>query len=153
MTRRFDGNVIIALALITILYLVLFGYFIGATALRVPVVDEIYWVLHYIDHWLTGDYWGYIWTDHNAHRIVWCRLLMIAMLQWPGGSVMPFILFGIACFVVMIGGLVLEVMAADLPSAPRIAVAFMVVLLLATSFSAIDSATPMFGNFLHTCVF
>ncbi len=44
MTRRFDRNVVIALALITILYLVLFGYFIGATALRVPVVDEIYWV-------------------------------------------------------------------------------------------------------------
>ncbi len=84
---------------------------------------------------------------------VWCRLLTIATLQWPGGSVMPFILFGIVCFVVMIGGLVLEVMAAELPSAPRIAVAFMVVLLLATSFSAIDSATPMFGNFLHTCVF
>ncbi len=153
MSRRFDRAAIAALATIAGLYLILFGYFIGATALRVPVFDEIFWVLQYIDHWLTGDYWGYLWIDHNGHRIVWCRLLTIAMLQWPGGSVMPFILFGIVCFVVMIGGLVLEVMAAPLPPGPRTAIAFMVVLLLATSFSAIDSATPMFGNFLHSCVF
>lgn len=153
MSRRSDRSVITALSVITGLYLILFGYSIGATALRVPVVDEIFWVLHYIDHWLTGDYWAYLWTDHNGHRIVWCRLLTIPMLQLPGGSVMPFILFGIVCFVVMIGGLVLEVMAAELLPEPRIAIALMVVLLLATSFSAIDSATPMFENFLHTCVF
>lgn len=153
MSWRFDRAAIAALAAITGLYLILFGYFIGATALRVPVFDEIFWVLQYIDHWLTGDYWGYLWIDHNGHRIIWCRLLTIPMLQWPGGSVMPFILFGIVCFVVMIGGLVLEVMSAPLPPGPRIAIALMVVLLLATSFSAIDSATPMFGNFLHSCVF
>ncbi len=153
MSQRFDRSVIATLSVITGLYLILFGYFIGATALRVPVVDEIFWVLHYIDHWLTGDYWGYLWTDHNGHRIIWCRLLTIPMLQLPGGSVMPFILFGIVCFVAMIGGLVLEVLAAALAAGPRIAIALMVVLLLATSFSAIDSATPMFGNFLHSCVF
>ena len=37
MTRRPDRLVIAALVAITALYLILFGYFIGATALRVPV--------------------------------------------------------------------------------------------------------------------
>src|SRR5215469_9148961 len=153
MRRHFDRNVIIALTLITFLYLVLFGYYIGATALRVPVFDVIIWVLHDIDHWLTGDWWGYLWIDHNGHRLVWSRLLIIATLQWPGGSVMPFILFGVACFVVMIGGLVLEVMAAGLPAMPRAAVALAVVLLLATSFSAIDCGAPQLGVYLHSCAF
>ncbi len=153
MRRRFDRTTIVVLSSMTVLYLILFGYYIGATALRVPVVDVIFWVLHYMDYWLKGDWWGYLWIDHNAHRLVFSRLLMIAVLQWPGGSVMPFILFGVACFTLMIGALVLEVMAADLPSVPRAAIALGVVLLLATSFSAIDCGAPQLGVYLHSCAF
>jgi hypothetical protein len=153
MTRHLNRLVIVALVAITSLYLILFGYFIGATALRVPVFDVIYWVTHYIDHWLTGDWWGYLWADHNGHRLMWSRLLMIATLRWPGGSVMPFILFGIACFVVMIGAIVLEVRGADLPAAPRLAIMLLVVLLLATTFNGIDCGAPQLGVYLHTCAF
>ena len=153
MTRRLDRLVIGAMVAITALYLVLFGYFIGATALRVPVFDVIYWVTHYIDHWLTGDWWGYLWIDHNGHRLMWSRLLMIATLRWPGGSVMPFILFGIACFAGMIGTILLEVSRADLPAAPRLVIMLLVVLLLATSFNGIDCGAPQLGVYLHTCAF
>jgi hypothetical protein len=153
MTRRLDRAVIGALAAVTALYLVVFGYFIGATALRVPVGDVVFWITHYLDHWLTGDWWGYLWIDHNGHRLLWSRLLMIPMLQWMGGSVMPFILFGIACFVIMIGALVLELKAADLPAAPRVAIMLAVVLLLATTFNGIDCGAPQLGVYLHTCAF
>jgi hypothetical protein len=153
MSRRLERLVIGALCTITALYLVLFGYFIGATALRVPVFDVIFWVTHYMDHWLTGDWWGYLWIDHNGHRLMWSRLLMIATLRWPGGSVMPFILFGVACFAVMIGAILMEVGAADLPAAPRLVIMLLVVLLLATSFNAIDCGAPQLGVYLHTCAF
>jgi len=153
MTRRLDRLVIAALVAITALYLILFGYFIGATALRVPVFDVIYWVTHYIDYWLTGDWWGYFWMDHNGHRLMWSRLLMIATLRWPGGSVMPFILFGIGCFAVMIGTIVQKVKDADLPAAPRLVIMLLVVLLLATTFNGIDCGAPQLGVYLHTCAF
>jgi hypothetical protein len=81
------------------------------------------------------------------------RLLMIATLRWPGGSVMPFILFGIACFAVMIGAIVLEVRGADLPAAPRLVIMLLIVLLLATTFNGIDCGAPQLGVYLHTCAF
>ena len=75
---RLDRAFIAALAAITTVYLFLFGYYLGATGLRVPVVDVIYWILHYLDHWLKGDWSGYLWLAHNGHRLVWSRLLMVA---------------------------------------------------------------------------
>ena len=118
-----------------------------------PVGDVVFWIAHYLDHWQTGDWRGYLWTDHNGHRLVWSRLLLIPMLGWMGGSVMPFILFGIGCFVVMIGTILLEVAAADLPAGPRAAIMLVVVLLLAASFNGIDCGAPQLGVYLHTCAF
>ncbi len=150
---RTERAFIAVLALITIVYLVLFGYYLGATGLRVPVVDVIYWVLHYIDRWLTGDWWGYLWTPHNGHRLMWSRLLLIADLEWFGGTAIPFLLFGIACFIVLVGAIVREVMASELAPGPRAAVALVVVLLLATAFNGIDCSVPQLGVYLHTCAF
>ena len=138
MTDRRDRVFFAALALITVAYLALFGYYLGATGLRVPVFDVIYWVLHYIDHWLTGDWWGYLWIPHNEHRLIWSRLLMIADLEWFGGNAMPFLLFGVACLFVLVGAIVQEVLASDNASEPRAVVALIVVLLLATSFTSVQ---------------
>jgi hypothetical protein len=153
MTDRRDRVFFAALALITVAYLALFGYYLGATGLRVPVFDVIYWVLHYIDHWLTGDWWGYLWIPHNEHRLIWSRLLMIADLEWFGGNAMPFLLFGIACLFVLVGAIVQEVLASDNASEPRAVVALIVVLLLATSFNGIDCSAPQLGVYLHTSAF
>jgi hypothetical protein len=150
---RTERAFIAVLALITIVYLVLFGYYLGATGLRVPVVDVIYWVLHYIDHWMTGDWWGYLWTPHNEHRLVWSRVLLVVDLAWFGGNGVSFLLFGIACMVVLVGAILREVMASELAPGPRAAVALMVVLLLATSFNGIDCSVPQLGLYLHTCAF
>ena len=46
MTDRADHAFIAALAPITVIYLVLFGYYPGSTGHRVPVVDVISWMLH-----------------------------------------------------------------------------------------------------------
>ena len=148
-----DRIFIATLALITVVYLFLFGYYLGATGLRVPVFDVIYWVTHYIDHWLTGDWWAYLWAPHNTHPLVWSRLLMIADLEWSGGNALPFLLFGIACMIVLIGAVLQEVMAGDLARGPRATICLLVVLLLATSYNAIDCAAPQLGVYLHTCTF
>jgi len=150
---RLDRAFIAALAAITTVYLFLFGYYLGATGLRVPVVDVIYWILHYLDHWLKGDWWGYLWLAHNGHRLVWSRLLMVADLGWTGGNAVPFLIFGIICLVALVGALVLEVMASGIADGPRTVIALLVVLLLATSFNGIDCSVPQLGLYLHTGVF
>jgi hypothetical protein len=58
MTSRADRVFAVTLASMMIVYLVLFGYYLGAMGLRVPVFDVLYWVTHYLDHWLAGDWWG-----------------------------------------------------------------------------------------------
>jgi hypothetical protein len=153
MTNRTDRGFLAALSLITCVYLVLFGYYLGATSLRVPVIDVVAWIMRYMDHWLTGDWWGYFWPVHNGHRLIWSRLLMIADLEWTGGSAVPFILFGLLCMVVLTGAMVQEVMASDVAPAVRATVGLMIVLLLATSYNAIDCSVPQLGLYLHTCAF
>jgi hypothetical protein len=153
MMERMDRLFVAALALVTIAYLALFGYYLGATSLRVPVFDTIYWVLQYVDYWVTGDWWNYLWLPHNEHRIVWSRLLLIADIEWFGGTTLAFLLVNTACLLVVIAALVREVMASDLAPAVRVTMALMVVLLLATSFNAIYCSVPMMDVFLHTCTF
>ena len=153
MIDRRDRTFLGALALLTVIYLFLFGYYLGATGLRVPVFDVIYWVIHYIDHWRTGDWWAYLWAPHNGHRLIWSRLLLVADLEWTGGSAIPFLVFGIACVIVLIGAILQEVWASALAPGPQATVSLLVVLLLASSYNAIDCGAPQLGVYLHTCAF
>src|SRR5690242_11732102 len=152
-TRSLDGAdrfFLAVLGVIAVGYLVLFGYYLGATIIRVPVYDLIGFIMHYADFWLRGDWWGYLWIPHNEHRLVFTRLLLLADIDWFRGNTVPFIIFGLLCLAVMIDAIVREVMAADLPSGLRLTLAIFVLLLLATSYIVVDCTMPALGQYVHT---
>lgn len=153
MTGRADRHFFATLAIITAVYVILFTYYLDVTGLRVPINDVIWWLLYYMDHWLTGDWWTYLWAPHNEHRLMWSRLLMIADLEWFGGNAMAFLIFGIVCLLILLGAILREVAMSAIPREPKIVVAFLVVLLLVTSYNAIDCSVPQLGLYLHTCAF
>ena len=153
MMDRSERAFIAVLALITVVYLVLFGYYLGAMGLRVPVVDVIYWVLHYMDYWLTGDWWGYLWQPHNEHRMIWARLLTFVDIEWFHGTTMPFLLFSLACLAMMVGLILREVMASGLEAGPRATIVLLVMLPIFASYNAIAASigltAPSPRNSLH----
>jgi hypothetical protein len=147
---RGDRFFLSLLGLIAVAYLVLFGYYLGATIIRVPVYDLIGFIMHYADFWLRGDWWGYLWIPHNEHRLIFTRLLLLADIDWFRGNAVPFILFGLLSLGVMIFVIIQEVMAADLPRGLRLILAAFVLLLLATSYIVVDCTMPALGQYVHT---
>src|SRR5215469_13899589 len=138
------------LGLIAVVYLVLFGYYLGATIISVPVYDLIGFIMHYADFWLRGDWWGYLWIPHNEHRLIFTRLLLLADIGWFRGNTVPFIVFGLLSLGVMILVIMQEVMAAALPVGLRLTLAGLVLLLLATSYIVVDCTMPALGQYVHT---
>jgi hypothetical protein len=145
-----DRLFLASLGLAAIAYLVLFGYYLGATVIRVPVYDLIGFIMHYADFWLHGDWWGYLWIPHNEHRLIFTRLLLLADIDWFRGNTVPFVLFGLFCLAVMIYMIVQEVMATPLALGLRLTLAALVLLLLATSYIVVDCTMPALGQYVHT---
>jgi hypothetical protein len=145
-----DRLFVALLGLAATAYLVLFGYYLGATIIRVPVYDLIGFIMHYADYWLKGDWWGYLWIPHNEHRLVLTRLLLLADIGWFRGNTLPFILFGLLCLAIMVLAILREVLAAALPVGLRLTLAGLVVLLLATSYIVVDCTMPALGQYVHT---
>src|SRR5262249_18708517 len=134
-------------------YLMLFGYYLGATIIRVPVYDLIGFIMHYADFWLRGDWWGYLWIPHNEHRLVFTRLLLLADIDLFRGTTLPFVLFGLLCLAAMIWAIVSEVIASALPGGLRATLAVLVLLVLATSYIVVDCTMPALGQYVHTAAF
>ena len=141
------------LGLIAIGYLVLFGYYLGATIIRVPVYDLLGFIQHYADFWLRGDWWGYLWVPHNEHRLIFTRLLLLVDIDWFDGNTVPFIVFGLLCLGAMIIVIAGEIMAAALPAGLRVTLVLIVLLLLATSYIVVDCTMPALGQYIHTAAF
>jgi hypothetical protein len=148
-----DRLFLAATGLVAVAYLALFGYYLGATIIRVPVYDLIGFIMHYADHWLRGDWWGYLWMPHNEHRVVFTRLLLLADIGLFRGTTLPFILFGLLCLGAMIWAILAEVIAAALPGGLRAALAMLVLLLLATSYIVVDCTMPALGPYVYTAAF
>ena len=153
MIERLDRAFIAALASIVAAYLVLFGYFIGATTIRVPVYDLMGWIMHYADFWLPGDWWGYLWIPHNEHRILFSRILLLADIDWFGGTTLPFLLFGLLCLAAMVVVIESEVAKADLDAGARATLGLIVLLLLATTYIVVDCTMPALGVYVQTAAF
>jgi hypothetical protein len=153
MSDRIDRIVLATLAGVTCIYLVLFAYYLDATAIRVPVYDLLAWIMHYARFWNAGDWWAYLWLPHNEHRILWSRLLLLIDIEWFRGNTVPFAVFAIGCLIVLVGGIGREILASSLPAPLRSMLALLAVLLLTTSYIVIDCSIPSFGVFIHTAGF
>src|SRR5262249_43442259 len=67
---------------LAVLPAVLGAFFIKRYAVNVPFWDE--WdVIPLLHYWYTGTWtWAHFWAQHNEHRIVYPRVLMIALWHW-----------------------------------------------------------------------
>jgi hypothetical protein len=153
MLKGVDRLFVVALAIMTIVYVAVFGYYLQATAIRVPVYDLLGWILHYADAWQRGDWWGYLWQAHNEHRVVFSRLLLLADIAWLRGTTLPFMVFSLLCLVGMIALIVREVAASNLPAGLKLTLALCVPLLLATTYIVVDCSMPALGVYVHTAAF
>jgi hypothetical protein len=152
-TDRTDRLFLAALATIMIVYLAVCGYYLQATAIRVPVYDLLAWILHYADTWQHGDWWGYLWQPHNEHRLIFTRLLLLADIVWFRGTTMPFMAFSLACLGGMIGLIMWEVAASKLPANLELTLVLCVPLFLATTYIVVDCSMPALGVYVHTAAF
>jgi hypothetical protein len=64
-----DRAFLIAPATIAAVYCALFFYFVERASIRVPVYDLLDWLQFYGDRSQANDWFGYLWTPHNEHRI------------------------------------------------------------------------------------
>ncbi len=142
-----------ALTALTLGYLVLFGYYLDATIIRVPVYDLLGWILRYASFLENGDWWSYVWQPHNEHRLVFSRLLLLVDIDLFGGTTLPFLVFSFICLAAMVGVLAREVMASGLPAGLGGALGLAVLLLLATTYIVVDCSMPALGVYVHTAAF
>jgi hypothetical protein len=150
---KVDSGFVGALACLTGVYLGLFVYYVGATNLRVPVYDLLGWIMDYAQYWKSGDWGSYFFHPHGEHRIAWTMLLLLIDIEWFRGETIPFLVFGLGCLVVTVGGLAREVLASDLPAALRSMLALFVVLLLTASYLAIQCSVPATSLYLYSTGF
>jgi len=83
----------------------LFFYFVGKTAIRVPVYDMLDWLQFYDDRVRANDWLWYLWAPHNEHRIVFTRALIAIDIRWLGGNgtafaILDTLLWGLALLAV-----------------------------------------------------
>jgi hypothetical protein len=142
-----------ALTLLTLVYLGLFGYYLGATTIRVPVYDLLGWILRYASFLQDGDWWNYFWQPHNEHRLVFSRALLLIDIHLFDGTTMPFLVFSFLCLAAMTAVLVREVVASELPAGFKSTLALAVLLLLATTYIVVDCSMPALGVYVHTAAF
>jgi hypothetical protein len=148
---RLDRLFLAGLAALIALYLAVFVYYVAATVIDVPVYDFLGWILHFDRYWLAGDWWQYLWTPHNEHRLVWSRLLVVADIEMFRGTGLPFLLIDSACFALTVGGMVWATMrCADLALELRAILAAVTILLLAGPDAAIYCGVPVMGEHVHT---
>ena len=134
-------------------YLAIFVYYVWATIIPVPYLDLLQWILRYDQYWRAGDWWNYLWLPHNEHRPIWSLLLVLADIEWCRGSILPFILFDSAFFLLTVGGLVWVIWRTDLAIELRAILTAAVILLLAASYAVIYCSLPIEGIYVHTTGF
>src|SRR5436853_7630406 len=116
---RVDWLFIPTLAGLIGLYLATFVYYVAATVITVPYLDLLYWILGYDQYWRRGDWFHYLWLPDAGHRPMWSMLLVLADIEWCGGTTLPLVLSSITCFLLTVGGLVWTIWLAEMATELR----------------------------------
>lgn len=153
MIRRFDRVYAVIVGVSLAVYAGLFLYFGRATSIHVPQFDMLGWLLRYIDHWHAGARWTYLWAAYDEHRLVWSLLLLVADVQWFGGTSFPFFVFDLACWTAATVSLLLAAWRSAGDLELRATRSAAIVLLLAASPIAITWSFPIYGCMAQTAGF
>lgn len=148
-----DRTIAIALAIIAALYCALFLYFVEKASIRVPVYDLLDMLQFYVDRSQANDWFGYLWTPHNEHRIVWGRLLLAIDVKWFRGGGTPFALFGLFLLIAMVILVSCEILNSNFSISWK-ATAIPIAIMLLTPASTVDMiGMPAMGGLLYTPAF
>ena len=133
---------VVAIGVLTAVYLGLFLWYLKATIIREPFWDMYSYVLHYLRYREDGGWWAYLWEPTGLHRPVWSRLLTAIDVEMLSGAAYPFIVSTTACMATTAWLLWRECrkgVAGDLGWA----LGCVVVMLVLTSVAAVDCAIPI----------
>lgn len=153
MVKRFDRVYALTIGLLLAVYVGIFFHFFSATAIHVPQFDMLGWLLRYIDHWHPGQLWAYLWMPYDEHRLVWSLLLVVADVQWFGGTAVPFFVFDSVCWAAAITALLWAVWRSDGDLELGMTRAAAGVLLLGGTAVVITCSFPIYGCMAQTAGF
>jgi hypothetical protein len=150
-----DGDRAFAIALATIaaVYCALFLYFVETASIRVPVCDLLDWLQFYGDRLQANDWFGYLWTPHNEHRIAWSRILLAIDIRWFRGGGTAFALFGLFLLIAMAASVSWEILKSDFSIWWKATAIPIGILLLMPANTVVMIGMPAMGVFLHTSAF
>jgi hypothetical protein len=148
-----DRASVIALATIAAVYCALFLYFVERASIRVPVYDLLDWLQFYGDRLQANDWFGYLWTPHNEHRIAWSRILLAIDVRWFGGGGTAFVLFGLLLLLAMAAAVSREILRSDISMPWKAAAIPLALLLLTPADTVVMIGMPAMSVFLHTSAF
>ncbi len=148
-----DRAFAIALAAIAAVYCALFLYFVERASIRVPVYDLLDWLQFYGNRLQANDWFGYLWTPHNEHRIAWSRILLAIDVGWFGGGGTSFALFGLFLLIAMAASVSWEILKSDFSISCKATAIPIAILLLTPANTVVMIGMPAMGVFLHTSAF
>ena len=148
-----DHAFVIALASIATANSVLFLYFVEKASIRVPVYDLLDWLQFYDDRMQTNDWFGYLWSPHNEHRLVLSRILLAIDVRWFDSGGTAFAIFGLVLLMAMAASLSWEILKSDLSRSWKAAVIPFAILLLMPADTVVMIGMPALGIYLHTSAF
>ena len=148
-----EGLFAAGLAVIAAANIVLFFYLVERTSVRVPVYDMTEWLRFYADHASTGDWWGYLWSPHNEHRIVWSRILLLTDLRLFHGGGTAFVIFGTLLLTLSAATISAEIIRSPLSASLKALAVPVAILLLMPAEITVVIGMPANGVFLHTTAF
>lgn len=140
------------LVVLAALDVLLFGYLVAASSIRLPYWDMYTLLVRYLQYRVDGRWWAYVWAPHVQHHQVWMRLLTAVDVQLFAGSAYSFIIFTTIGQVVT-AWLLCRLAIAEGPRGFALAKACLVVMLVLTAVAAVDCAIPITGVYPQTVLF
>jgi hypothetical protein len=148
-----DRIVLIALAIIAMVYSALFLYLVERASIRVPVMDTLDWFQLYGNRLQAGDWFGYLWTPYNEHRQIWSRILLAIDVRWFDGNGTAFAIFGLLLLFAMVAAVCSEIAKSDCSASLKATAIPIAILLLTPADTVVMIGMPIMGVFLYTSAF
>jgi hypothetical protein len=138
--------------LIAALDVLLFGYLVTATSIRLPYSDMYTLLVRYLQYQADGRWWTYVWAPRVQHHLVWMRLLTALDVELFSGAAYSFIVVTAIAQLVTVW-LLWRAATAEGPRDLALTKGCLVVLLVLTAVAAVDCAIPILNVYPQTVVF
>ena len=147
-----SSGLIVGVKAVTLLYVGLFLWYLGATFIQPPFADMYSVVQHYLSYRDDGGWWAYLWAAHNEHRPVFLRLLTAFDIEVFSGVSYPFVVTA-AIAHAGTAWLLWRECRSGVADTLGLVLGCLVLMLVLTSVTAVVSAIPIMNNLIHGLAF